>query len=543
MERIRRFGSRAARYAETRAGTVTVFLAAVVVWWIQAIAMPLAAGRDFGTYVGAFVELFQSDPIDLGYVLGRTPVAPLVTGALLTPFDGALAEPVMSLLYAGSILAWFLAARRFGGAAALATALLLLAYPSYGILMHELSSDSVFAMAFAGWSLLAMRVIERPSTTGWIALGAGVGVLALVRPLNQVLLVFVVLVLVLGTTWRSRLTWAAAFVLPVVVIVAAWTVHNGVRYDDYTLSRAGNTNWPIYRVYLFDKLVRPDNGPASREMARAVQEDLLPYEPYRSYGITLQRFFEDPSARMLEDMGALANRRWGWHTDQKILRDIAFEAIRTHPVPYAENVSGTIFDLLRKPVYRPLSRPSPTTSAPSGDQPANGGGVGETIVVNGKVLPKPSEGEAIPGAREGGPTTPDNSIRTVWTSASERHLVFDRPDDERRYEQLHRDIDEISAGLPDRAGSYDLALLLNRSARWFPPPILWLVVGLVALAWRRPSNALALATPTVAAVVIVVAVALGAPAIPQFTVPVLPAFALLLGGALLGPRATASRSR
>ena len=536
MERIRSLVAWAVRFAETRAGAIVVFVAAVAVWWVQAIAMPLAAGRDFGTYVGAFIELFQSNPIDLGYVLGRTPVAPLVTGGLLVPLDGALAEPAMSLLYAGSILAWFLAARRFGGAAALVTALLLLAYPSYGILMHELSSDSVFAVAFAGWSLLAVRVVDRPSTGGWLALGAGVGLLALVRPLNQVLLLVAVLALVLGTTWRSRISWAAAVVVPALAIVGVWTLHNGLRYDDYTLSRAGNTNWPIYRVYLFDKLVRPDNGPASRDMARAVQEDLLPHEPYRSYGITLDRFFEEPSARMLEDMGALANRRWGWHTDQRILRDVAFEAIRTHPGPYARNVSGTYFDLLRKPVFRVLVAPASSSSAPSAGDSAGEGGTGETIVVNGKVLPKPSEGEAIPGAREGGPTTPDNSIRTVWTSPYERHLVFDRPEDEARYEQLHSDIADLTANLPDRAGSYDLALLLNRSARWFPPPILWLVVGVVALVWRRPARILPLVTPSVAALLLVLWIALGAPAIPQFAVPVLPAFALLLGGALLGPR-------
>ena len=539
MKRLRRFGRWATRHAETRAGAVSVFVAAVAVWWIQASAMPLAAGRDFGTYVGAYVELFQRDPVDLGYVLGRTPVAPLVTGGLLAPLDGALAEPAMSLLYAGSILAWFAAARRFGGAAGLVTVLLLLAYPSFGILMHELSSDSVFAMAFAGWSLLAVRVVERPSTSGWVALGAGVGLLALVRPLNQVFVIFFLLALVLGTSWRSRVAWVAAFLVPLVAIVGAWTLHNGVRYDDYTLSRAGNTNWPIYRVYLFDKLVRPDNGPASREMATAVRKDLLPYEPYRSYGITLRRFFEDPSARMLEDMGALANRRWGWHTDQKVLRDIAFEAIRTHPRPYAENVSKTVFDLLRKSVYRPLSRPTPTPGAQSGEG-EGGRGTGETIVVNGKVLPKPSEGEAIPGAREGGPTTPDNSIRTAWTSASEHHLVFDHPEDEKRHEQLHRDMDDLSGGLPHRAGSYDLALILNRSARWFPPPILWLVAGLVALVWRRPANVLALVAPAVGALVLIVAVALGAPAIPHFSVPVLPAFALLLGGALLGPHRAVS---
>lgn len=319
MSWIRRQLARLAAFAETRGGTVAVFVAALAVWWVQAIAMPLASGRDFGTYVGAFVELFQSDPIDLGYVLGRTPIAPLVTGGLLAPFGGALAEPGMSLLYAGSILAWFLAARRFGGAAALLTAVVLLAYPSYGILFHEIASDSVFAMAFAAWALLAVRVVDRPTTAGFALLGAGVAALTLVRPLNQVLLVLVVLAFVLGTTWRSRFVWATAYVLPVVAILGLWTVHNGVRFGDYTVSRAGNTNWPIYRVYLFDKLVRSDNGPASREMADAVRQDLLPNEPYRSYGITLDRFFEEPSARFLEDMGALANRRWGWQDRKSVV--------------------------------------------------------------------------------------------------------------------------------------------------------------------------------------------------------------------------------
>jgi hypothetical protein len=542
MERLRALGRRAAAFAETRAGATVVFIAALGVWWVQAIAMPLAGGRDFGTYVGAYVELFQSDPVDLGYVLGRTPVAPLVTGASLEPLGGALAEPLMSLLYATTILAWFLAGRRWGGAAGLVTALILLANPSYGILLHEISSDSVFAMAFAGWSLLAVRVVERPSTAAFVALGAAVGALALVRPLNQVLVVLVVLALILGTTWRTRATWAVAFVLPVVVVLGAWMVHNGVRFGDYTVSRAGNTNWPIYRVYLFDKLVRPDNGSASREVARAVEEDLLSNEPYRSYGITLERFFEEPTARMLEDLGALANRRWGWDSDQEILREIAFEAIRANPGQYVRNVSRTTAALLLKPVYRSLTPPSDDGDAGGGGNGA-GGGAGVTIVVAGRVLPKPSEGEAIPGAREGGPTTPDNSIRTVWTSPYERHLVFDRPADRIRHAQLARDIEELAGGLPNRAGSYDLALLVNRAARWHPPPALWLILGLIALAWRRPAKALALSTPAIAAGIVVVVVALGAPAIPHFAVPVTAAFALLFAGAVAGPRRTSGRRR
>ena len=55
-------------------------------------------------------------------VLGRTPIAMLVVGGLLDFAGGALAEPVMSLLFAASVVAWFLAARIFGARAALLTA-------------------------------------------------------------------------------------------------------------------------------------------------------------------------------------------------------------------------------------------------------------------------------------------------------------------------------------------------------------------------------------------------------------------------------------
>ena len=149
---------------ETRWAAPIVFVVGICIWWIQAIAMPLARGRDFGTYVGAYVELFQRHPIDLGYVLGRTPIAPLVTGALLDAAGGVLAEPAMSVLYALSIVAWFLAARRFGPLAAVLVTVVLLAYPSYGILFHELASDSVFAAAFAGWSLLAVSTVLKPTS-------------------------------------------------------------------------------------------------------------------------------------------------------------------------------------------------------------------------------------------------------------------------------------------------------------------------------------------------------------------------------------------
>src|SRR5919204_2991500 len=221
-----RLARRAVAAAETRAGVGIVFLVALGIWWLQALVIPLDGGRDLGTYLGAYVQLFQAHPIDLGYVLGRTPGATLIVGGLLQFAGGTLAEPVVSLLYAGSIVGWFVAARTFGTRVALLTVVVLLAYPGYGILFHELSSDSVFAAAFAGWALLAVHVVLAPSWRRFAALGAGVGALALIRPGNQILLVLVVLPLFTCTSLRSRLVSTAAFLAPIVVVIVGWTLHN-----------------------------------------------------------------------------------------------------------------------------------------------------------------------------------------------------------------------------------------------------------------------------------------------------------------------------
>ena len=161
------------------------------------------------------------------------------------------------------------------------------------------------------------------------------------RPGNQVLLVLVVIPLLMRASWRTRLVSSAVFLLAAVALLGTWTVHNGVRYGDYTIARGGNTRLPFERAFLTDRIVRPENGPSSRKLARAVQRELLPQEPYRSYGIHLDDFFSDPSPRMIDDLGALANRKWGWGNDARILRDVAIEAIRTHPGTYSRGVSKT----------------------------------------------------------------------------------------------------------------------------------------------------------------------------------------------------------
>lgn len=518
-----RLARRASDLAETRLGVGIVFVAALAVWWVQALVIPLGAGRDLATYLGAYVQLFQAHAIDLGYVLGRTPIAALVVGGLLDFAGGALAEPAMSMLYAASIVAWFLAARTFGGKAALLTAVVLLLYPGYGILFHELSSDAVFAAAFAGWALLLVRVLHAPTVKGFAFLGAGVGVLTLVRPGNQTLLLFALLPLALRLAWRTRIVSAAAFLVPAVLLIGGWAIHNGLRYDNYTVARGGNATVPFFRAFVTDKIVRPSNGPASRELAAAVQRDLLPKEPYRSYKISLDDFFREASPRMQVDLLTLSDRIKGWHSNYRWLRDVGVEAVRTHPATYAEGVARSVWGMLRQGVYR---APSARAARPAEAERSNVAG----------VLPKPSEGEPIPAPHEGGVTTPDGSIYTVWTSPTEHHLVFVHPGDEARYEALHRRMDELASNLPNRGGSSTLTLRLNQASRWFPPAVLWLALAALAFLIRRPRWGLAMGAPAAAGLVIIVLSALGLPAEPHYSMPVAPAFVLLAGGALFAYR-------
>jgi Glycosyltransferase family 87/Dolichyl-phosphate-mannose-protein mannosyltransferase len=515
------------RLAETRWAAAVVFVVSLAVWWLEAAVIPLGPGRDLGTYLGGYIQLFQAHPIDLGYVLGRTPIAMLVVGGLLDLAGGALAEPVMSVLYSLSIVAWFLAARTFGVRAALLVVVLLLLYPGYGILFHELSSDAVFAAAFAGWSLLVVRVLRAPTFKGWALAGAGVGVLALIRPGNQIMLALALVPFVLRSTWRRRVISAAAFVVPAVVLIGGWTIHNGIRYDNYTIARGGNATVPFYRAFVTDRIVRPSNGPASRELARAVQTDLLPKQPYRAYGITLADFFDHPSSRMQVDLLALSDRIKGWHSNYRWLRDVGTEAVEKHPATYARGVAKTVWQLLTQAVYRtPTAPDSSAQTHPAAVQAAPRDG----------PLPVPTEGEPIPAPHEGGVTTPDFSIYTVWTSPTKHHLVFVHPGDEQRYVSLHARMNELAANLPDRRGSPTLAHRLNQASRWLVPPILWLAIAIFAFVYRRPRGAVELLVPALAGLMVILISALGLPSEPHYSVPVVPAFVLLAGGALFAPR-------
>jgi hypothetical protein len=511
------------RLASRPLGAVVLFGLGLAVYVVRAIGWPLVAGRDLDEYLYGYIQFLDWHPLLPWSMLFRTPVTPVVAGVVLDVAGGFFAEPFMAALFAGSVVAWAAAARAFGPRASVFVAAALLVYPAYGLMFHELSSEPLFAAAFALWALLVTRAAVRPSAHRFLFVGLGVALLALIRPGNAVLLAFLLFPLVLPGDWRARSKWAGAFVVAAVLPLAAWAVLNGARFGDYALARGGNAVVPFYRAFITDRIVSPDNGPASRKLADAIQRHLLTRDPYKSYGVTLDRVFSSGSFRIHEDLYLLSDEVFGWDSNYSVLRDAGREAVLAHPGKYASGVLDTVWHQLSKSFYR-----SPAEARKIHPQ---------EVGVGGNELPAPTEGEPIPAGQNAWISRPDNSIRDVWTSATHHHFVFRDPRDPPRFAKILRERDSLFAALPDRTGNAELALRLNQLSRWFPRPILWLALGLLALVWRRPRGAATLVSLTLAGLLVIVLNALGLFADPHFALPVAPAFVLFGLGALLAPRA------
>jgi hypothetical protein len=316
------------------------------------------------------------------------------------------------------------------------------------------------------------------------------------------------------------------------VLLGSWAVYNGLRYGDYAVSRGGNAYVPFFRTFVADHIVSPRNGPASRQLAQAMERHLLPEQPYRAYGITLHDFFARGSIRMHEDLIVLSDRVWGWDSNYSKLRAVAFEAIESHLTAYARGVSSTVWDELWYPLFARGATAAPATTEPKGS-----GSRQETVRVHGRNLPRPTEGEPIPASHStNNTTTPDGRIHDVWTSASAHHVVFPTAREQRRYEQLLAETASLQAPLTGHGANGTLRLRLDQASKWYPRLALWLIVGLIALLIRRPRHARLALALTFAALVVVVFTALAIFAVTEFAIPVAPAFVLLAAAGLFGER-------
>jgi hypothetical protein len=231
---------------------------------------------------------------------------------------------------------------------------------------------------------------------------------------------------------------------------------------------------------------------------------------------------------MHEDLVGLNDRTWGWGDDYRHLSAAAREAIRAHPGTYAWNVAKDFGILLRAPIL---------LDVPSSGNPDGAGGDQETIVVNGRRLPKPTEGDLIPSAHQSGlVSTPDVRIRQVWRSPSEHHLEYRDPADARRAARVEARMRELGDAFSDRGTVAWLASALNDASRVYPRVILLLLVGVVAVAIRRPRGWPIPAVLVAVSLLVGAVTVLGVYAVPEYMAPLAPAFVLLAAVGLFAPR-------
>ncbi len=426
----------------------------VLLSWIAflgyGLAWPTHPGRDFENYIYYYADFFTAKPAYPMLMAYRTPVAPFFIGTLYTIGKTSFVVFGFGVLYCASIVATkslaSILSKRIGTIAAVA----LLLYPPYGALFHEVASDSVFAALLIIW----LAVAARGTASGNIKLlGIGsffLGLLILTRPSAQILIAASGIFLVVTRwPWKQRFTALTATTAPALLMLIGWSAHNFIRYDDFAISRGSGAIMPLYRLFVYDRLVRAENGPASKELADAIETDLLGREPYKSAAINGGQFFQAGSARMWGDLVPLSDRLWGWDSDYSHLRSVAIETIRKNPEVYAQAVWRTFNETLYEH-YAPATvrRKKATTAAKI---EGNAGAEPNKIAVDRSAVWWPS-------------SSPDGSSR---------------PD---AIARLHTRFSGMKFNLPARSGNEKLARMLKEcvTSAW-PPMIAFIGCGFAGL--------------------------------------------------------------
>ena len=323
----------------------------------------------------------------------------------------------MALLYALSMLCWWRVARTVGAGPGVAVA---------GAAARRTRATSSCSTASRATRCTPPRSrsphssrrgsSSRATPGRAAAVGLALALLVLIRPVSQILVVLAPLVLLLGRdAWRPRIATLA--VLGVAAVGPASPSGRRTTRSGPTTSpsfAAQVTALPLYRAFVVDRIVSPENGDG---VARARPRRRRRPSPARAVPLVRDRsrqFFRSGSARMHEDLIGLSDRTWGWDDDYAHLARVGREAVRAHPGAYAARRRSR---LLASALVAALPRRSPRRARDACDSSARS-----------TQLPEPSEGQPIPSASVSAfISTPDGRFREVWTSPTEHEIFADDP--------------------------------------------------------------------------------------------------------------------
>lgn len=509
---------------------VSSAVAAAAVYVVEAAAWPVQRGRDLWDYLAYWLSLGDGATPFPMVMLVRSPGAPVLLGPAAELGGATGLEVLCGALFVVWVLAWGAFGRTWSPWAGLASVVAVLAVTPLAIPFHEPSGDAIVAAGFALFAAGLARTLERPSPGRYAALGAGVAYLALTRPSYLVLAAAVVLPLAARGGVRGRLLHASAFLIAALLPLGAWAVHNGVRYDDYTVSRSGALNVPFYTAWLAGG-PRPDAGPASRRLAALVEAEVLPLPPYRRLGVDVDTYFASRKNYEVVRLAGLVDRVKGTASDYRLLREAARE------IPGGRWVWGVDVAASARAVRSWLGRPAGfefRTKPDAWPTP------GATIDIGGRPFPNPA---ALPPAPDAVPygflaCASDEIARCL---VADPGAQFGGRGLSERYRSITRTVARWDEGLGARAPRTPFVRVLDRAHSLMPPSWVWLAVAALALAWRRPRGTRALIAVGVLALLVLAVHAIGGRPDPLYALPVLGAFPVAAVCALLAPRVPVRR--
>ena len=277
---------------------------------------------------------------------------------------------------------------------ALHRAVLLLVYPAFATLYHQArATPSSRPGSHSGHSLLA-RDDATPSGWRFVALGAGIAALVLIRPANQVLLPLALVPLLAARRLApaSRVVAASASERRL-ALLGGWALHNGVRYDDATVARGGRAWVPFLSVFTG----QPDDrarrtGKRRGGSAELIEDEVLAKEPHAASASPLDAYLANGSNYETVRLIALSDRVLGRDANYDVLFDSALEAIRDDPGTYVRGVADTFWEFL---IQRPLREDIAPREQTAPEPPA------PTFERDGVVLPNPQAHVLVDGVPYG----------------------------------------------------------------------------------------------------------------------------------------------
>jgi hypothetical protein len=307
--------------------------------------------------------------------------------------------------------------------------------------------------------------------------------------------------------------------------LAAWALHNGVRYDDATVARGGRAWVPFLQVFTSNRTIAPENGPASERLASLIEREVLARDPHAGLDVMLDAYLRNGSNYETVRLIALSDTVLGRGENYGVLFDSATEAIRAHPGVYFRGVADTFWEFMRQKPLReniaPREQTAPTEPAPTFDS-------------DGNVLPNPQATVLVVGVPYGFVWCASDYIDSCTLGNPSQ--VFRDPATQDRYREIVSRVRAWDAQLPTRAGASFVPEILNRITPRFPTPPLWLAVGIVALVWRRPRGWRTIVLLWAAAFLVLLIHAVSQGVAPEFALPLYPVFIVTALAALAGER-------